>query len=154
MQNCAVCQRKNLWQSSGWWTDNQRWWRCRNCGAWQLESPPQGLRIPPKLLYLDVETALMKVYVYDLYVPNKRISKDMIAQLGFVVCWSAAWLDGENKPKRIMSDVLTPNEAKKQNDKRIVASAWYLLDEADVVCWHNGDNFDAKVLNWRSCCMG
>lgn len=114
-----------------------------------MEVPPQGLDIPPRVLYADIETALMKVYAYDLFVPGKRINKDMIAQSGFVICWSAAWLNGENKPKRILSDVLTTNEAKHQNDKRIASSIWALLDEADYVCWHNGDAFDAKVLGWR-----
>ena len=149
MENCHVCSKKNLWQSTPYWEDGRRWWKCRNCGSDQLEVPPQGLRIPPKVLYLDIETALMKVYAYDLFVPGKRIHKDMIAQLGFVVCWSAAWLSGDNKPRRIISDVLTPAEAKTQNDKRIASSIWALMDETDYVCGHNSDSFDLKVLNWR-----
>lgn len=114
-----------------------------------MEMPPQGLRIPPKVLYVDIETALMKVYAYDLYVPNKRISKDMIAQSSFVICWSAAWLNSGYIPKKIMAGVLKPSEARKQNDKRIVEDIWSLLDEADVVCGHNSDGFDLKVLGWR-----
>ena len=124
MKNCAGCIKKNMWHMSQYWDGDRRWGQCRNCGAWQLEEQPQGIKIPPKVLYLDIETALMKVYAYDLFVPGKRIHKDMIAQLGFVVCWSAAWLSGDNKPRRIMSDVLTHAEAKTQNDKRIASSIW------------------------------
>ena len=154
MQNCFVCAKKNLWQSSPWWEwENgqytSRWWQCRNCTHWQKELPPQGLRIAPKVLYLDIETAMMKVYAYDLFVPSKRISKDMIAENSFVICWSAAWLDAENKPKRIMSDVCTTAEAKKHNDKRIVERIYTLIDEADVIIGHNSDGFDLKILNWR-----
>lgn len=154
MQNCQICLKRNLWQSSQWWEwENKqytrRWWLCRNCGHYQVESPPQGLKVAPKVLYLDIETAMMKVYAYDLYVPTKRISKDMIAEHSFVICWSAAWLDDNNEVKRIMSGVCTPAEAKKQNDKRIIEKIHGLIDEADVCIGHNSDNFDLKVLNWR-----
>jgi hypothetical protein len=149
LQNCLVCAKKNLWQSSQYWTGEQRWWQCRNCGNWQIESPPQGLRIPPKILYLDIETALMKVYIYELYVPSKRISKDMIAQSSFVICWSASWLNSDYTPRKIVSGVLKPDEAKRQDDKRIVNDVWSLLDEADIVAGHNSDGFDLKILGWR-----
>jgi hypothetical protein len=149
VQNCFVCSKKNLWQTTPYWEDSRRWWKCRNCGSDQLEEPPQGLRIPPKVLYLDIETALMKVYVYDLYVPNKRINKEMIAQNSFVITWSAAWLNPDNTIRSQMSGTVTTAEAKKQNDKRIITDIHALMDEADYVVTHNGNRFDVKVLNWR-----
>ena len=148
MQNCAICSKK-MWQTTPYWEDNRRWHLCRNCGSDQLEEPPQGLRIPPKVLYLDIETALMKVYVYDLYVPNKRINKDMIAQNSFVVTWSAAWLNADNTIRTQMSGTVTPAEAKKQDDKRIIQEIHSLLDECDYAVGHNSNSFDLKILNWR-----
>src|SRR4029078_8668904 len=59
--------------------------------------------------------------------------------------WRATWL-GERK---MLSDRLTPREAKNQNDKRIVKNLWKLLNEADVVIAHNGDRFDLPKINAR-----
>jgi hypothetical protein len=49
----------------------------------------------------------------------------------------------------MMSDVLTPDEAKAHNDARICKSIWELVDEADIIIAHNGVNFDMKKLNAR-----
>ena len=59
--------------------------------------------------------------------------------------WSAKWLYDD----KILSDVLTPKEAKERNDKRIIKSVWKLLNEADIVIAHNGDKFDLKKLKAR-----
>jgi len=92
----------------------------------------------------------MKVYIYDLFVPGKRINKDLILQNSFVINWAAAWLDEEWKIKgRILSEVLTPKEAVKQNDARILETLFYMMDEADYICGHNSNNFDLKKLKWR-----
>lgn len=118
----------------------------------QFELPPQGLKIPPKVLYIDIELAMMKVYVYDLYIPAKRIQKEMMDRhtRKFIICWAAAWLDGNHKIKgKIISDVITQREAKQQNDKRICKSIWKLIEQADVIVGHNSDSFDLKVLQWR-----
>jgi DNA polymerase elongation subunit (family B) len=108
------------------------------------------LKVPAKVLYFDIETAMMKVYAYGLKVNGGYISKDMISQNSFVINWAAAWIDQEYKISgSILSDVVTPNEAKKQNDKRICTSLLKLLDEADYIIGHNSDQFDVKTVNWR-----
>jgi DNA polymerase elongation subunit (family B) len=92
----------------------------------------------------------MKVYIYDLYVQSKHINKDMVIQNSFVINWAAAWLDSEwNIKGRIISEVLTPKEAVKQNDKRILENLFYMMDKADYICGHNSNNFDVKKLKWR-----
>jgi len=151
MRNCTECGKlRNNWQSSSYWEGNQRWWYCRNCDHWQLEEHAQSLPYAPKVLYIDIETALMKVYIYDLFVPGKRINKDLILQNSFVINWAAAWLDEEWQIKgRILSEVLTPREAVKQNDARILETLFYMMDEADYICGHNSNNFDLKKLKWR-----
>jgi len=73
-----------------------------------MELPPQGLKIPPKVLYLDIEVASMTVRTYDLYIPSKRIRPSRIKTRKFILCWSAAWLDKNNKIQGgILSDVIT-----------------------------------------------
>jgi DNA polymerase elongation subunit (family B) len=62
-----------------------------------------------------------------------------------MLTWSAKWLFEET----VMSDRLTSKEAINEDDKRIVKSLWKLLDEADIVIAHNGDNFDVPNLNTR-----
>ncbi len=47
------------------------------------------------------------------------------------------------------SDVVTPEESKNRDDKRVVKSIYKLLDEADIVIGHNGDRFDLRKLRWR-----
>lgn len=149
MKNCHVCTKKNLWTSTGNTIDGKREWKCRNCGNIQLEEPPQGLKIPPKVLYFDIETALMSVDLYDLRVYG-YISKNAITRHSFVVNWAAAWVDRDYKIKgRIMSGVCTEREAKTQNDRRILLELHKLMDGADYWTGHNSDNFDVKKLNWR-----
>lgn len=92
----------------------------------------------------------MSVYLYDLYVPSKRVHKDAIIRNSFVVNWAAAWLDRNYEISgKIMSEVVTEREAKKHDDKRILENLFYLMDEADYICGHNSNNFDIKKLKWR-----
>ena len=145
-----------MWQSTKWvdWYTGARIWRCRNCSKshYQTEEPPQGLKVPPKILYLDIETALMRVFVYDLYdESNKHISKDMIERSRFIVNWAAAWVTPEEYTikGRIKTGVVTQKEAKRQNDKRIMQRLFDLMDESDYICGHNVKNFDEKIIKWR-----
>lgn len=74
----------------------------------------------------------------------------MVESRKFIICWAAAWLNDKHKIKgKVMSDVIRPNEIKKQNDKRICQSLADLIEESDVVVGHNSDAFDLKTLNWR-----
>lgn len=121
---------------------------CRSCGHKQLEVPPQGLKIPPKILYLDIETALMNVYIYDLKVKG-YINKRYIKENSFVINWAAAWLDKDYRYTHIMTAVVTPEEARNRDDKRIIERIWSLMEKADYIAGHNSDRFDIKVLKWR-----
>ena len=59
--------------------------------------------------------------------------------------WAAKWLhDGE-----VFGDVLTPEEARNHDDKRIVMGMWDALDKAEVIVAHNGNRFDCKRVNAR-----
>lgn len=97
----------------------------------------------PKILLFDIESSPMSVFVWGLY--KQRISPDNVINDWFVNTWSAKWLfDSE-----IMSDSLTPSEAIRQDDRRIVKNIWKLLDEADIIIAHNARGFDVGKLNTR-----
>jgi hypothetical protein len=95
------------------------------------------------ILLLDIETAPILAYVWSLWKPT--IAHMQIDRDWFIISWRAKWLLEEE----IFGDVLTPNEAVEQNDKRIIKSIWEMINEADIVIAHNGNKFDLPKLNTR-----
>lgn len=85
----------------------------------------------------------LKVRVWGLY--KQRIPHDNIIEDWITLSWAAKWLD---KPE-MMSDILTPDECIKRDDKRILESVWKLIDEADIIVAHNLKKFDIRKLNSR-----
>jgi RNase P subunit RPR2 len=86
----------------------------------------------PSILLLDIETLPCEVLTWGLYlqtIPTDNLIKDW-SLLG----WSAKWLGAS----KIMSEILTPEEAINRNDKRILNNLWLLMDEAQVIVGHNG----------------
>lgn len=105
-------------------------------------SPEQSPRYP-KILILDIETAPLRAFVFNMW--NQNITIDKIISDWYCLCWSAKWLFEEN----IYSDRLSPEEARSENDCRILLNLKGLLDEADIVVSHNGDKFDLPRINTR-----
>ena len=107
-----------------------------------MDQAPQG----PKVLIFDIETAPSIAYHWRRFKEN--ISQKQVIQEGFMLCWSAKWLGSEH----IMSDSLHHHSdlIEPDNDKPVVRSLWRLLDQADVIVAHNGDNFDEPTLNARA----
>lgn len=97
-----------------------------------------------KVLILDIETAPLLANIWGIW--NQNISTDNIKSDWFMLTWAAKWLF----EKKVYSGRVTPNEAKKNNDKRIVKSLLDLLNEADIVITHNGDRFDLPRINTRA----
>lgn len=93
-----------------------------------------------KILFWDIEIAPKLSFHWDNWGVNIGHSQQVTDK--FLLSHSWAWNDGE-----IVGDVLNSEEAVAQNDERLVAQAWQLLDEADIVVAHNGKNFDIKVIN-------
>jgi len=88
------------------------------------------------VLYIDIETAPAKAYIWDLrtrYVPISQVEED-----GYVLCFSWSWATDDEV--KLMSRWEHGEEA-------MVEKAWELLDKADVVIHYNGDNFDIPRLN-------
>lgn len=100
----------------------------------------------PKILIFDIETSPMKAYVWKRWKEN--ISLDQTISEWFVICWSAKWLYSSE----VLGDVVTPEEAIHEDDKRVVTSLWKLFNEADIVVAHNGKRFDVPKMNSRFIC--
>ena len=73
------------------------------------------------------------------------IGPEQIIKDWHVICWSAKWLYSTE----VMSDVQTPEEARAEDDKRVLGSIHKLLDQADIVISHNGKKFDHRKLTSR-----
>ncbi|WP_101690722.1 ribonuclease H-like domain-containing protein [Dysgonomonas massiliensis] len=97
----------------------------------------------PKVLLFDIETAPMRAYVWGHWKNN--IALNQVISNTYVLCWSAKWLGHDN----VISGVLTPDEAIKEDDKRIVSDLWHLLNEAEIVIGHNIERFDIPRMNSR-----
>lgn len=97
----------------------------------------------PAVLVFDIETLPIVAYTWEVY--DQNINMEQIIKDWCVLAWSAKWLEDE----RIISDILSPQEAIKRDDKRLVEKIWKLLDEADVIIAQNGRAFDIKKLNSR-----
>lgn len=91
-----------------------------------------------KILFLDIETSPLLCYVFQKQVWKAKISHDKVISNWFILTWSAKWYG----QRAVLSDKLTSREAILEDDSRIVKSLWKLMDEADVICAHNGIDFD------------
>jgi uncharacterized protein YprB with RNaseH-like and TPR domain len=97
----------------------------------------------PNVLIFDIETAPAKAYVYRIWKENIPI--DFISAPWFMLSWSAKWL----YEHETFSDAVTPEEAVKEDDRRIAGSLWKHIDVADIIIGHNIKMFDTRKMNTR-----
>ena len=97
-----------------------------------------------KVLILDIETAPLLANLWGIW--NQNISTDNIKSDWFMLTWAGKWLF-ENK---VYSARVTPKEAQKNDDRRIVRSLVDMVSKADIVITHNGDRFDLPRINTRA----
>lgn len=101
-----------------------------------------------RVLFFDVESAPLLAHVWgqrEDFIPINRLIHD-----SFLLSWAAK----EEDRKTIRSQVLTPDEARAQDDSRIVQSLADLIRKSDFVVAHNADRFDIPVLNTRLLGLG
>lgn len=118
--------------------------------AWaeRTGTKPDRQGTPLRTLLFDVETAPMLAYLWGLH--DEHNSYGQVVHDSFMLCWSARWR-GE---KRIHTAVLTGDEARAQDDTRIVVELADLVRKAEVVVAHNGKAFDMKILRNRLLLLG
>lgn len=103
------------------------------------------MKIPPKVLYFDIETALIKTTVFQ---PGRQwIGWKSMETDSFVICWGAAWM--HKKQIRVISDCVTSAQAKNQDDSKCLKGLHALMDEADYIVGHNMRAFDWKTVSAR-----
>lgn len=98
----------------------------------------------PKILLLDIETAPILGYVWQLW--DQNVALNQIKSDWHLLAWAAKWLG--DKPNKIMYQDQRYNRDI-EDDKEILRNIWNLLDEADIVITQNGIEFDIKKLNSR-----
>lgn len=92
-----------------------------------------------KILFYDIETSPNLAYVWGKYDQNVIDFKKEWEMLSFAYKWQ-----GSDKVTCI-----TRPHFSDPTDKSLVKALWKLLDEADVVIAHNGDQFDNKKTSAR-----
>jgi len=95
-----------------------------------------GLAKKPKILIWDLETSPAILYGFSLWNQNHSINQ--IIEPSRVLCFAAKWLD--KKQTEFYSEFHTSRED-------MIAQAWRLLDEADILVSYNGIGFDTKHMN-------
>ena len=137
---CDKCFKSSFWKQTKKTAKNGRQiWKCR-CKHEQVVDFVSVDIEPPNVLVFDIEQSKALMRLYDTgkqYVSWKSIEKGK-----YVTGWAAKWLF-DNK---MMSMFVTPKEAKKRDERRVVKGIHSLLNKADVVIAHNGDGFDLKEL--------
>ena len=122
--NSSHVSKKGVVYSKGYECNVQRY-KCVTCNK-QFQVPRDSPKVDlPKILLFDIETAPMEVYVWGLYkqfIPHTNIIKDSKGEekSWYVLSWAAKWLYDEN----VVSDIVTPEETKTRNDKRVLQSIW------------------------------
>ena len=86
-----------------------------------------------RILLLDIETSLHKVYTFSLI--KAYIQPKQIIEPTHVLCWAAKWLD----QKKI--------HFRNVNDKDFITKIHQLINEADAIIHYNGKAFDMPHLN-------
>lgn len=98
----------------------------------------------PKILFLDIETSPILGYTWEMW--DARVLK--VLEPSKIICVGWKWFGDKSVNVSCLSDYkgYKPGVL---NDKTLIQDVWKLLDEADVVCAHNGNAFDIKKLNAR-----
>ena len=100
-----------------------------------------------KILFWDIETSLMKTYVFDLY--PERIPMEDIIQDWWIIC--ASWMTLEDTKVKAVSTLSDRERYKKDftDDYYVVKKLREVLEDVDLLIAHNGDKFDLKKFNAR-----
>ena len=100
----------------------------------------------PRILVYDIETAPILGDVWSLWQQN--VGLNQIHKNGYIMSWCAKWLDED---ATYYMDCRENGEA---DEKHIVQCLVDMLEEADIVVAHNGDNFDWKWVAGRALVYG
>lgn len=104
---------------------------------------PQKIHTDLKILIFDIETSPLISAHWGTW--NINIHSPQLIRDWHILSYSCKWLYEEE----IYGDVLTPDEAKIGDDKRIVKQLWEFIDHADIIIGYNSIKFDEKKMMTR-----
>ncbi len=102
--------------------------------------------IGPKLLFLDIETAPILMTSWSMRPPYANavwVERDT-----FILMFSYKWAHEKTVKTCCLPDFPRYN-SNRYDDKALCRVLHSLMDEADIICAHNGDSFDIKKINSR-----
>jgi hypothetical protein len=98
----------------------------------------------PRIVFLDVETLPNVGYTWGAYDQNVIRFKQQTCLATFA--WK--WLGEKEVFAKALCDY-KEYRAGSYDDSKLVADLWSLMNEADIIIAHNGDQFDIKVCQAR-----
>lgn len=97
----------------------------------------------PNVLVLDIETAPIIAYLWDLKVNGGYVPFSQVKQDRYIMAVGVKWL-GQSKMHYFDQKGLGPLQ-----DKGLLMQLWPFLDKADIVISYNGESFDSKRITSR-----
>lgn len=98
---------------------------------------------PLKRLFFDIETSRMVLQVKAFSIRyEQRLSYKDIVEDSKIICISYKW-EGEDQVHHVKWD-------KNHCDKQLLKKFIPIMNEADELVGHNGDNFDIKIVRTRA----
>jgi hypothetical protein len=93
----------------------------------------------------------VEINTFDLHQRSEWLSWKDVKAPPFLLCWSGAWITADTTKEniRVVSDSLTPKEAKAGNDKRSLSVLTEYMNKADRWAGHNVKAFDTKKVVTR-----
>lgn len=92
-----------------------------------------------KILFMDIETSPILAHVWQLW--DQNVALNQIVEDWSILSFSAKWYDSDEVIYFDNRNNKNPND-----DSKILKHAWNLMDEADIIIWHNGKKFDKGKL--------
>lgn len=100
-----------------------------------------------KVLALDIETSPAIAYVWGRH--KQYVAQSQVIQDPYILTWTAKWLGSPNIMQDSVHLHVGPEQLGKPHDREVVQSLRDLIDQADVLLYHNGDRFDRGRLYAR-----
>jgi len=95
-----------------------------------------------RILFYDIEIAPKIAAVWGIH--EQRIGYHQIVQDSFIICAAYKWLGEKGIETVSVLDNATRFKKDFTDDYHVIKKLHSLISKADVICAHNGDNFDWK----------
>lgn len=99
----------------------------------------------PRILFVDIETAPTRGWVWRAYEDNLlKTDHDW-----YMLSFAYKWAHEDDFHCRALPDYPEYFKKNRECDKELINDLWKLFNEADIIIGHNGDQFDIKKSNAR-----